>query len=52
MGFDQCAGLALLRFRDRIENDPFGALSSWNDGEIDPCFWSGVECSDGIVVAL
>lgn len=48
------AGLALLRLRDRIERDPFGALRGWNeyDGENDPCSWFGVECSRGKVVAL
>ncbi|GLU02568.1 hypothetical protein SLE2022_198140 [Rubroshorea leprosula] len=47
-------GLALLRFRERIVSDPFGALSSWKvkDGDVDPCSWFGVECSDGKVVIL
>ncbi|XP_022753889.1 inactive receptor-like serine/threonine-protein kinase At2g40270 [Durio zibethinus] len=47
-------GLALLRLRDRVVSDPFGALSNWkeNDGEIDPCSWFGVECSDGKVISL
>ncbi|KAF2297353.1 hypothetical protein GH714_021852 [Hevea brasiliensis] len=47
-------GLALLRFRERVKRDPFGALSNWNeeDGDIDPCLWFGVECSDGKVVIL
>lgn len=48
------AGLALLKFRERVVNDPLGALSNWNDHkeDINPCFWLGVECSDGKVVAL
>lgn len=47
-------GLALLRFRDRVVRDPSGALSDWkdNDGVVDPCSWSGVECADGKVVIL
>lgn len=47
-------GLALLRLRERVVSDPFGALSNWNDGvgEVDPCSWFGVECSDGNVVVL
>lgn len=47
-------GLALLRFKERITNDPFNALSNWKDenGEIDHCFWFGVECSSGKVVVL
>ncbi|KAK3042909.1 hypothetical protein RJ639_001182 [Escallonia herrerae] len=47
-------GLALLRFRDRVVSDPFGALSNWNDdvGVIDPCLWHGIKCSEGNVVVL
>ncbi|KAG2723962.1 hypothetical protein I3843_02G171700 [Carya illinoinensis] len=47
-------GLALLRFRQGVMSDPFGALLDWKeeDGEVDPCSWFGVECSDGKVVAL
>ncbi|XP_030451153.1 inactive receptor-like serine/threonine-protein kinase At2g40270 [Syzygium oleosum] len=47
-------GLALLRVRDKVVSDPFGSLRNWkeDDGEIDPCSWFGVECSDGKVVAL
>ncbi|KAK2982493.1 hypothetical protein RJ640_026336 [Escallonia rubra] len=47
-------GLALLRFRDRVMSDPFGALSNWNEdvGAIDPCLWHGIECSEGNVVVL
>lgn len=49
------AGLTLLRFKERVVNDPFGSLSNWkdDDGEIDPCSsWFGVECSDEKVVVL
>nr|GMD69242.1 probable inactive receptor-like protein kinase At3g56050 [Ipomoea batatas] len=48
-------GLALLRFKERVIEDPFGALSSWKyngDGDLNPCCWFGVECSDGKVVTL
>ncbi|OMO82826.1 hypothetical protein CCACVL1_11750 [Corchorus capsularis] len=47
-------GLALLKLRERVVSDPFGALSNWkeNDGEIDHCSWFGVECSNGKVVIL
>ncbi|XP_008789160.1 inactive receptor-like serine/threonine-protein kinase At2g40270 [Phoenix dactylifera] len=55
---DLCAsindeGRALLRFRERVELDPYGALADWNE-EIgdDPCSWFGVQCSGGRVVAL
>lgn len=47
-------GLALLRFKERVIVDPFGALLDWKEegGEVHPCSWFGVECSDGKVVAL
>jgi len=49
-----CAGNALLKFRQRIVSDPFGALTDWvdDDASFDPCNWFGVECSDERVVAL
>jgi len=49
-----CAGLALLRFRERVVCDPFGALSNWKDedGVAYPCSWFGIECSDGKVLTL
>ncbi|KAG1339053.1 inactive receptor-like serine/threonine-protein kinase [Cocos nucifera] len=56
--FDLCASLndegrALLRFKERVELDPYGALANWNEecGD-DPCFWFGIRCSGGRVVAL
>ncbi|WZZ22884.1 hypothetical protein YC2023_124271 [Brassica napus] len=43
--------LALMKFKGRIERDPFGALMNW--GELPHCSWSGVVCShDGRVVVL
>lgn len=47
-------GLALLRFRERVESDPFGALSNWKDGGgvENPCTWLGVGCCNGNVVSL
>ncbi|MBA0694803.1 hypothetical protein Goari_005075, partial [Gossypium aridum] len=47
-------GLALLRLKDRVVNDPFCSLSNWKeeDEEFDHCSWFGVECSDGKVVVL
>ncbi|XP_023637318.1 protein MALE DISCOVERER 1 isoform X2 [Capsella rubella] len=43
--------LALMKFKERIETDPFGALMNW--GELSHCSWSGVVCShDGRVVIL
>lgn len=46
--------MALLRLKERVRSDPKGALSNWIDenGVETPCFWFGVECSQGHVVAL
>ncbi|CAI0415702.1 unnamed protein product [Linum tenue] len=48
-------GLALLKFKERVVSDPFGALKDWKDdggGVLDYCSWFGVECLAGNVVAL
>ncbi|KAG9150260.1 hypothetical protein Leryth_009817 [Lithospermum erythrorhizon] len=47
-------GVALLRFKERVKNDPFGALSSWKGdaAQVNPCSWFGVGCSNGNVVLL
>nr|QAS62431.1 BRASSINOSTEROID INSENSITIVE 1-associated receptor kinase 1-like protein [Sedum alfredii] len=47
-------GLALLKLRERIVDDPLDALSSWidNGGDASHCIWNGVQCSHGYVVAL
>ena len=48
------SGLALLRFKEGVISDPFKALADWKDdvGEVNPCSWFGIECSDGKVVVL
>ncbi|KAK8955357.1 putative LRR receptor-like serine/threonine-protein kinase MRH1 [Platanthera guangdongensis] len=46
-------GEALLRFKERIDFDPYGALSNWGKPGVDHCLWYGVYCSeDGKVVSL
>lgn len=47
-------GLALLRFKEGILSDPFGALVTWNDdvGVLNPCFWNRIQCDNGNVVSL
>lgn len=45
-------GLALLGFRAGVSHDPYGAFSSWNPDESDPCSWSFVHCVDGNVHVL
>ncbi|KAK2657053.1 hypothetical protein Ddye_010105 [Dipteronia dyeriana] len=36
--------VALLAFKNQVADDPFGALSAWNDS-LDFCQWHGVSCS-------
>ncbi|KAJ7566082.1 hypothetical protein O6H91_02G134200 [Diphasiastrum complanatum] len=38
-------GQALLAFKYNL-NDTGGMLSSWNETDVDPCQWTGVECDD------
>ncbi|KAF6161868.1 hypothetical protein GIB67_002578 [Kingdonia uniflora] len=45
-------GLALLEFQASVNTDPFGAFTSWNPDDDDPCMWSGVHCVDGSVQML
>nr|CAB3464964.1 unnamed protein product [Digitaria exilis] len=58
MGFQLCAslnreGAALLKFKEAIDADPYGALKNWDEGSMSPCSWFGVECSDdGLVLTL
>lgn len=52
--FGDKTGIALLEFRNRVVNDPYGALSSWSKehGEANPCSWFGIGCSAGHVISL
>ncbi|KAI6705403.1 hypothetical protein NL676_008365 [Syzygium grande] len=45
-------GFALLKFRDKVDLDPYGALANWNADDDDPCEWLGVHCVDGEVQKL
>ncbi|KAM7271913.1 hypothetical protein ACFE04_031127 [Oxalis oulophora] len=48
-------GLALLKLREKVVNDPYGALLNWIDSEdeFNHCSWFGVHCSSNRnVVAL
>ncbi|OAY74118.1 putative LRR receptor-like serine/threonine-protein kinase [Ananas comosus] len=45
-------GFALLEFRAKVEDDPYGALKNWDRRDADPCDWSGVRCIDGKVEIL
>ncbi|KAJ0987979.1 hypothetical protein J5N97_006335 [Dioscorea zingiberensis] len=37
--------LALLAFKNGVSSDPSGALSSWNEGHVHFCNWTGVSCA-------
>ncbi|CAN6354849.1 unnamed protein product [Urochloa humidicola] len=57
MGFQLCAslneGAALLKFKEALDADPYGALENWDEESSSPCSWFGVECSnDGLVKTL
>lgn len=43
-GANETDRAALLAFKDRITDDPFEVLSSWNDS-VHFCLWRGVICS-------
>ncbi|KAL1224788.1 Protein MALE DISCOVERER 2 [Cardamine amara subsp. amara] len=45
-------GFALLKFRARLNSDPYGTLENWNVSGNDLCSWSGVTCVDGKVQIL
>ncbi|KAF8026686.1 hypothetical protein BT93_F3228 [Corymbia citriodora subsp. variegata] len=54
MQTNQTDRLALIYFRDRVDEDPFGVLNLWNDSS-HHCKWQGVACSrrhPGRVVSL
>ncbi|KAF7847413.1 hypothetical protein BT93_L2989 [Corymbia citriodora subsp. variegata] len=40
---NQTDRLALIYFRDNVDKDPLGVLSSWNDSS-HHCEWQGIEC--------
>lgn len=45
-------GVALLDLRAGVSHDPYGAFTSWNPNDEDPCSWSNVLCVDGNVQVL
>ncbi|RAL49703.1 hypothetical protein DM860_001994 [Cuscuta australis] len=45
-------GLALLKFQERVDYDPYGVFLNWNTEDCDPCMWLGVRCFDGSVQML
>ncbi|KAL6007586.1 hypothetical protein ACLOJK_033085 [Asimina triloba] len=45
-------GIALLSFKQSIEDDPEASLSNWDSSHADPCSWNGVTCEDFKVTSL
>ncbi|XP_021766121.1 protein MALE DISCOVERER 1-like [Chenopodium quinoa] len=45
-------GSTLLKFRSRIDSDPYNSLASWNSEDDHPCKWKGVRCVDDKVHML
>lgn len=45
-------GSTLLKFRARVDSDPYNSLASWDPEDDDPCNWLGVNCVDGKVQTL
>lgn len=45
-------GLALLKFRLKVDVVPHGAFKNWDHKHSDPCSWKGVRCIDGKVETL
>ncbi|KAL2930921.1 Protein MALE DISCOVERER 1 [Bienertia sinuspersici] len=45
-------GSNLLKFRARVESDPYNSLASWDPEDDHPCNWNGVHCVDSKVHML
>lgn len=45
-------GSTLLKFKTRIDSDPYNSLANWNSEDGNPCNWKGVHCVDGKVHML
>ncbi|KMT04419.1 hypothetical protein BVRB_8g180950 [Beta vulgaris subsp. vulgaris] len=45
-------GLNLLKFRTRVDSDPYNSLASWDPVEGHMCNWKGVHCVNGKVHML
>ncbi|OMO80292.1 hypothetical protein CCACVL1_13078 [Corchorus capsularis] len=45
-------GLALLSFKESLENGTGGYLINWNSSDVNPCSWNGVTCRKDKVNAL
>ncbi|KAJ8642909.1 hypothetical protein MRB53_004657 [Persea americana] len=45
-------GIALLSFKQSIQQDPDGSLSNWDYSDENPCSWSGITCSSAKVISV
>ncbi|KAJ4822394.1 Zygote arrest protein 1 [Turnera subulata] len=45
-------GLALLSFKQSIDNSTVSPLDNWNPSDANPCSWHGVTCREGKVSSL
>ncbi|CAH9081185.1 unnamed protein product [Cuscuta epithymum] len=45
-------GIALMKFQERVDYDPYGVFLNWSADDCDPCMWPGVLCLDGRVQTL
>ncbi|CAH9113640.1 unnamed protein product [Cuscuta europaea] len=45
-------GIALMKFQERVDYDPYGVFLNWSADDCDPCMWPGILCFDGRVQAL
>lgn len=45
-------GIALMQFKQAIQEDPEGSMNNWNYSDETPCSWNGVTCKDQKVVSV
>jgi hypothetical protein len=45
-------GQLLLNWKQGSLQDPDNSLSNWNASDATPCFWNGVNCTQGSVSAV
>ncbi|KAL3501774.1 hypothetical protein ACH5RR_036223 [Cinchona calisaya] len=45
-------GIALVSFKNSIQQDPQGSMNNWNYSDETPCFWNGITCNDQKVVSV
>ncbi|CAI9096133.1 OLC1v1032213C1 [Oldenlandia corymbosa var. corymbosa] len=54
-GFVGCLndeGVALMSFKQSIQQDPEGSMNNWNYSDETPCSWNGITCKDQKVVSV